>query len=498
MKKVIIIGGGVSGFASAIYLRLNGYDTLILEKNSTVGGACIGWYRQGCYIDGCIHWLVGTKRGSKTYKLWEDVGALLENTPILFPEEFYTLNYPDGVKFTVPADLDKLYSELCRISPEDRAQIKDFCKRIKRFQKIDAPVEKPADLMNIFELIKIGVTMAGDYLQLKKNERISCEEYASRFKSPYIRKWIAEHMSSDYNLMSMLYMLAHVTSGDGGIPEGGSLGLVRRMKERYLGLFGELRTSSEVEEVTVENGRATGVALTSGEKIKADWVVAATPVEHTLKKLLSGKYPLKKIDERLADRKKYPIYTYTTAVFKVSADISSLPLSEKIYFERPIILENERLSAVYRNYSYDKTLKAPDGACVLQATLSGNDESYFFWESVRDRGEYEKKKAELGERLLEIYLEKYPELRGKIELIDFITPLTYQRYLNGRHGSFQAFVQTSKGKSLMQKGVIPGLSGFVLSGQWILQSGGLPPAVITGRFAAQRICKADKIKFKSR
>ena len=115
MKKVIIIGGGVSGFASAIYLRLNGYDTLILEKNATVGGACIGWYRQGCYIDGCIHWLVGTKRGSKTYKLWEDVGALVEDTPILFPEEFYTLNFPDGVKFTVPTDLDKLQIELIKV-----------------------------------------------------------------------------------------------------------------------------------------------------------------------------------------------------------------------------------------------------------------------------------------------------------------------------------------------------------------------------------------------
>ena len=47
----------------------------------------------------------------------------------------------------------------------------------------------------------------------------------------------------------------------------------------------------------------------------------------------------------------------------------------------------------------------------------------------------------------------------------------------------------------MQKGEIKGLSGFVLSGQWILISGGLPTAVITGKFAAQRICRHDKIKF---
>jgi hypothetical protein len=105
------------------------------------------------------------------------------------------------------------------------------------------------------------------------------------------------------------------------------------------------------------------------------------------------------------------------------------------------------------------------------------------------------KKAEIADRMLRIYLEKYPELEGKVELIDFVTPLTYQRYLNGRHGSFQAFVQTARAKRLMQKGEIKGLSGFILSGQWILISGGLPTAVITGKFAAQRICRHDRISF---
>ena len=496
MKRVIIIGGGVSGLTTAIYLKINGYDTVVLEKNTVVGGACIGWQRQGCYIDGCIHWLVGTKRDSKTYGIWEDVGALSADTEILYPEDFFTVSYPDGKSLTVWADLDRLYAELLAISPEDKRQIKDFCKRIKRFQKIDAPVDKPADLMNVFELMKIGVTMVGDYIQLKKNEKISCEEYAKRFKSPYIRKWLGEHMSSGYNLMSMLYMLAHVTMGDGGIPKGGSLDFSLRIREKYLSLGGELRCGAEAEEILVSNNRAYGVRLASGEEIFADWVVAATPVEHTLKKLLSGKYPLKKIDERLADRETYPIYTYTTAVLKVSDSMEGKPLSEKIYFEEPITLENDRFAVTYRSYGYDKSMRTSGGATVVQATLSGDDNSYFWWENVKNSGQYEAKKAEIAERIIEIYTEKHPELCGKIELIDFVTPLTYQRYLNGRHGSFQAFVQTSKGKSLMQKGMISGLSGFVLSGQWILQSGGLPPAGITGRFAAQRICHADGVKFK--
>lgn len=496
-KKVIIIGGGVSGLTTAIYLRLNGYDTLLLEKNHVLGGACIGWERKDCYIDGCIHWLIGVDPKTATYKLWEDTGALSKDVEIFIQDDFYTLDFGEDKVFTIWSDLEKLKKELITFAPEDEKQIKKFCKLIKRFEKIDAPVSKPVDLMNIFDLLKIGLTMAGDYYYINKTSKISCEEYAKKFKNPYIRRWISEHMSSGYNLMSFLYMLAHVTVKNGGIPMGGSKAMVDRMKTRYLSLGGEIRCNAEVESVNIQSGKAESITLKNGETLFADWIVSATPSEHTLKQLLGGKYYLKKIDDRLRDRATYPIYTYTTAVFKIKADLKDKPLSHKIHFDEPITLNEKHYSALYRNYSYDKTLKVQDGYSIVQATLSGNDDMYFWWKKVKDNGNYKQTKKEISEKLVDVFLTRYPELKDKVEVIDVLTPLTYQRYLNGRHGSFQGFVQTYKGKALMQKGEIKGLKNFILSGQWILRSGGLPPAAITGKFAAQRICKKDKVKFKT-
>lgn len=458
----------------------------------------MGWERKGCHIDGCIHWLVGANPKSPTYKLWEEVGALSSDIEIFNQDDLCVLDFGDGKTFTMWSNLERFEKELIEFSPEDEKQIRKFCRLVKRFEKINAPTEKPVDLMNLWDFLKIGFTMAGDYYHYGKACKIGCDEYAKKFKNPYLKRWISEHMVANYNLMSFLYMYAHVTSKDGGIPLGGSLALVERIKQKAISLGAEIRTNAEVEKIEIEKGVAKGVTLKNGESLQADWVVCTTPTEHTLKKLLENKYSFKNFDFMFDDRKNYPIYTFTTAVFKVQGDGSKYPLSHKVYFNDGLNLEKSHDSVTFRNYAYDKTLKTPDGCFVVQATLGGNDDMYFWWKDVKEKGDYKTKKQEIAQKLLEIYIQKYPEFSQKVEIIDIITPMTYERYLNGRNGSFQGFVHTPKGKAINKKGVIKGLKNFHLAGQWLLTSGGLPPAVITARFTAQRICKADKIKFKSK
>jgi phytoene desaturase len=42
MNKVIIIGGGIAGLSAGIFAQKNGFQSLILEKNQTLGGECTG------------------------------------------------------------------------------------------------------------------------------------------------------------------------------------------------------------------------------------------------------------------------------------------------------------------------------------------------------------------------------------------------------------------------------------------------------------------------
>ena len=41
------------------------------------------------------------------------------------------------------------------------------------------------------------------------------------------------------------------------------------------------------------------------------------------------------------------------------------------------------------------------------------------------------------------------------------------------------------------KGLVKGIDNLFLAGQWIMSPGGLPIAVISGKFSVQRILKRD-------
>ena len=66
MKKIIIIGAGITGLCSGIFLLKKGFEVSIYEKNDFAGGCCTGWGRDGYYIDNCMHWLTLSVRSGLT------------------------------------------------------------------------------------------------------------------------------------------------------------------------------------------------------------------------------------------------------------------------------------------------------------------------------------------------------------------------------------------------------------------------------------------------
>ncbi len=181
MNKVVIIGGGIAGLSAGIFAQKNGFDSVILEKHHTLGGECTGWDRQGYHIDGCIHWLVGTKEGTPMRQLWDEVGAL-DGVDIYDPESFMAVEM-EGKTVHFYRDLDRMKASWLELAPEDKESIEELCLDIRQLHDFTMPAGKPMDLMSLMEKIKFFLSMKDVGKLMQKYDKISIGDLADKFKT---------------------------------------------------------------------------------------------------------------------------------------------------------------------------------------------------------------------------------------------------------------------------------------------------------------------------
>lgn len=147
------------------------------------------------------------------------------------------------------------------------------------------------------------------------------------------------------------------------------------------------------------------------------------------------------------------------------------------------------------NYA-DQPKFAPEGKGLIQILIDQYEDDYDYWDNLynTNRETYKQAKSDLADEI-KIRLEKhYPELQNILSVVEIVTPKSFNRYTGAYKGSYMGFIQTPYVKKEIHPGVLKGLDNFYLAGQWLQTPGGLPNAVITGRFAVQRLLKRnDKI-----
>jgi len=491
-KRIIIIGAGVAGLSAGIYAEQHGFHAILLEKNPSVGGMCTGWYRKGFYLDGCVHWLTGTKEGTILNEMWKDLDVFKTQDDILYLPSWGTFEY-QGQKVTLWRDLDRAEREWKEVSPVDSKMIHKFFKMVRDFTKVELPLDLPLSMIPLNRKIKLGLKVLSVWPSYLLTMNQSCEQFAKKFKSPVIRFALTKAQIGEGNLFSMIYSYATVVIGDGGIPIGASKPMVERMKEKFLSLGGALKLNANVDSVIIEDGVAKGVSLINGEQFRGDYVISCLDTNYTLKRLLRDQYQFPAFQKRFENPERYSSPSCLMMHFAVKKD-NDLPI--------PFTFNCEPFSAggidinhvTIRSYSYDETFTRNDKT-VLAVMVDQSNKEYPYWRQLsKDKALYNKIKHEIAEEVKQRILTRLPELKD-IELLDVCTPYTFNRYVNTSNGVYMSFFFTKKDSMFAHHGMLHGLKNFYLSGQWLQGPGGLPIAMTQGRFAIQRICKKEKLSF---
>ena len=492
MKKVIIVGGGIAGLTAGIYLQQADFLTEIYEKNAIPGGQCTGWKRGDYFIDNCIHWLTGTKEGSDLNFLWKNVGAIRDNIELVHTQKFYSAEL-NGEKITFWSDLERTRKEMLELSPEDSHEINQFIDFTIMAQSMQFPLKKPFDMMNFIDYIKLGISMADVAKVLKVFGNIDTEEFSKRFKHPLLQSAMRDYMPPKYQAYSLLVSYATIASGNGDIPMGGSKEMVLRIVKRYEELGGKLHLNAGVYKVLVEGKKSTGIQLEDMTEKNADYVICACDTDFTFKTLLDKKYMPKSLKEAYSHRDKYPVISGFHVAFSVD-DISDELSGVHIMDCEPFKIANSVINRIsYHGYN-DQPDFAPEGKSILQSSFVQTEFDYEYWNMLYQNHEaYKKVKYSLAEEVKKRLLTRFPNLQGKIQILDVWTPATYHRYCNSYCGAYMSFIITKHAKDQRIAGKIKGLDNVMIASQWLMGPGGLPTAAAMGKFSAQRIMKKENL-----
>ena len=486
--KAVIIGGGVSGLAAGIYAQMCGIESEIHEKHFILGGQCTGWKRKGYTLDNCVHWLTGTNPDTEVYKVWEDVGVLGDGVKIIQPESFMQVEL-DGQSINLWQDTDRLKKDMLAISPEDAEAIEEFIGTVCIFKEFAMPGLKPFEMMTIIDKLKFLMKMKNAGKPYGKYSKMSIEDYASKFRHPLLRKLITTYLPYTYNAASMFYTFGTFCSGNGALPEGGSLGMVARMEQKYRNLGGKVFTSHEAVGIDKEDDRISAVRFKDGSTATGDYIILACDTNETFRHLIGEEMMDGYFRKRYKNEaEKYRIYCSINCYLSLDGKAGdTLPGAIVVDAQTPFLA---------KHFDYEPSF-APDGKSVIQTISLQYEDDYDRWKVLydSDREAYRQRKAEFGEMAKKALEQRFPEFEGKLEVLDVATPVTHERYCNAYKGAYMSFILTPFIKKESHAGRLPGLKNLILAGQWLQSPGGLPNAVVTGRFAIQRLCKTAGLKF---
>ena len=487
--SVIVIGGGIAGLASGIYARANGYKTTVFEMHSLPGGLCTSWDREGYVFDGCIHWFVGGKAGTAFRPIWDEVGATdLELIP---HDRLSSVRDLHGNELVLWADLERLERAMLEKWPAEKAAIKELVEGSRAMAKAGSILpDSPPDMMGAFDGLKMLVKSGSALLKMRKYQMLSMDDFSKAFSDPFLRNAIRNAvMEPRFSAMGVLGTLGWFDAGDASWVGGGSLGLARKLEKRLVDLGGTIAYRSKVDRILVENDRAVGVRLADGTEHRADYVIGAADGHATIFEMLEGRYA----DDRIRSLydKLEPFSPIIQVSLGVDRDMSAEPWSVVLLLGRGYRIAGTHVAAVWtHHYSYDAAM-APAGKSSL-TTIFGADLDH--WQRLKEQGRdaYNAAKDDVARQVIDLVERAYPGTRDKIEVVDVATPTTYVRYTGNWRGSIEGWLLSPENAKAAGPGglprKLPGLSNFCMAGQWVWPGGGLPSAVLTGRWAGQTLC----------
>lgn len=495
MKKVIVVGAGAGGLAAAIRLQLAGYTVTLYEKEPLVGGKMNRISEEGFTFD------VGPTIVMMP-KLYREVFELAgrdpdDYIPMSKVEPLMDLSFGPDARMQLSNDLASITESLEGISEEDAQGYYEYLALLyKRFliakdNFLERSFRKPTDFYNPKSLVAgLRLHTLGDaYSSVSRYVKDDRLRKALAFQTLYIGISPYEGPSL-YMIIPMIELLYGVWYMPGGM-----YAMAEAMGRLFVELDGELHTSTPVERIVVEDGRAVGV-VADGAMQRADYVVCDADFPYAMKELVDderarGKYTDKKIDNMDYSCSCFVLYLGLDKQYPTDA-VHAIRFAPD--FERNIadIFDDERFPEdpsfyCYAPSSMDTSL-APEGMQTLYVLVPvpplsaegpawGDEEVAAYREQVLDLVEQET---------------VYADLREHIVFERAYTPLDFSERFNAYRGATFGLRPTLLQSNYWRpRNKAEACEGLYFCGSSTHPGAGVPIVLLSAKLAAQEVMRDD-------
>ncbi len=295
-KKLIIIGSGVAGMASAIRLAAFGFDVTVYEANDYPGGKLSGFKKDGFQFDAGPSLFTEPDNIEELFTICgEDINLYFKYTKV-----HNTCNYffENGKVIHASADPDVLENEL-REKLNETGDVKNYLLRSGSLYK---------NIGSVFvnhSLHKSGTWLHTRILNALKHFRFpylfqtlhsyNKGRFSQKETIQIFNRYATYNGSNPYKAPAMLSLIPHLEFNTGTwYPEGGMISITNALYNLALRKGVTFKFAQQVQKIIHFEGKVAGIVC-NNENIYADIVVSNADIYFTYKNLLHLEYKAKKL-----------------------------------------------------------------------------------------------------------------------------------------------------------------------------------------------------------
>lgn len=522
----VIVGGGIAGLTCAAYLARAGKKIILIEKNNEFGGLVSSFISDGFHFEAGVRALVNA---GIILPMLKDLGIKLDviRSKVSVGIENRIINIEDE------SNIDDYRKLLVELYPESEKEIDDFIIVMRKIMKhldvlygIENPLFKnlKKDYRYIFR--KLLPWFPKFLFTVSKINRLNqpVEDYLRMIiKNQSLRDIISQHFfKGTPAFFALSYFSLYL---DYFYPAGGVGRLARVLEDKIIEYKGELKPNTRITEIDAANKFVTDENNNRYEYKNLVWA-ADSKTFYSITR--TEGLPLniqrnfeafrKKIIDARGSESVFTLYLQTDLPLEYFGKISHghffytpsrKGLGEIHTAELQELLENfenkskkEILSWLNRFLELNTFeisipgLKypelAPEGKTGLIISFLVE---YDLFEKIKNSGWYEELVKETERKIILILSQSvYPGLENRILKQFSFTPLSIRNRVGTTDGSivgwsFRENVPIISKIQSAGKSVLTPVPGIFQAGQWVYRPAGVPMSILTGKIAADRICK---------